>query len=369
MKQLFNKLFDVIKNLLIESRKSVKNFIIFALIFTIINFLLRSTIINLLSPELINKNIYLGLSIILIGSMFFSILLFYIRFHYSAKIKSFFSRFIDFELRAENNRRWQYLEEEAQKKFPEVWFGTKWLFIPITILFILSGRSLGTPWQPVISAWLTILCLFTLFCMRRMKMAVAMTDVPLEKLPVPPKIYNLWWDFRFAMGKWALGFLFGSNGQTAQQLTEEQLRYKVLQNKNRYWITATAGIFVGAIIGVATFWDHTYTPTGSFSSFAMYAQVAHRDYYTSSQSVAQKAWELEAWGGDMQTFCYPGTRRLDDRAIQDTYDYIEHKREERWRTGESVPRPIGPYAEHKEFDDLTQDSNIIAEKKENDDLR
>ena len=61
----------------------------------------------------------------------------------------------------------------------------------------------------------------------------------------------------------------------------------------------------------------------------MYAQVAHRDYYTSSQSVAQKAWELEAWGGDMQTFCYPGTRRLDDRAIQDTYDYIEHKREER----------------------------------------
>ena len=36
---------------------------------------------------------------------------------------------------------------------------------------------------------------------------------------------------------------------------------------------------------------------------------------------------------------------------------------------ESVPRPIGPYAEHKEFDDLTQDSNIIAEKKENDDLR
>jgi hypothetical protein len=120
MKQLFNKLFGVIKNLLVESRKSVKNFIIFALIFTIINFLLRSTIINLLSPELINKNIYLGLSIILIGSMFFSILLFYIRFHYSAKIKSFFSRFIDFELRAENNRRWQYLEEEAQKKFPEV---------------------------------------------------------------------------------------------------------------------------------------------------------------------------------------------------------------------------------------------------------
>jgi hypothetical protein len=54
--------------------------------------------------------------------------------------------------------------------------------------------------------------------MRRMKMAVAMTEVPIEKLPVPPKIYNLWWDFRFAMGKWALGFLFGSNGQTAQQI-------------------------------------------------------------------------------------------------------------------------------------------------------
>ena len=116
MKQLLNKLFDVIKNLLIESRKSVKNFIIFALTLALLNFCVRYILItNFSTNDKYTSNVILFISTIISVSVILSIVIFYIRFHYSKRIKIFFSNFIDLERLDTNRERWGKFRTRSSK--------------------------------------------------------------------------------------------------------------------------------------------------------------------------------------------------------------------------------------------------------------
>lgn len=100
-------------------------------------------------------------------------------------------------------------------------------------------------------------------------------------------------------------------------------------------------------------------------------------YYSNNKTTAAIAWELEAWGCDMKTFCYPGTKRLDDRAIIIANKSLQTLQNEITDVNDwnNISRPIGPYAEHKEFDNSISyekplsNNDAISDKKENGDLK
>lgn len=205
MKQLLDKLLHVIKNLLIESRKSVKNFIIFALTLALLNFFTRYILITTFSTDdRYTNNVISFISSMISVSVTLSIVIFYIRFHYSERIKAFFSNFIDFERLEANRARWDNLEEEAQKQFPNVNLKARFLILPLIFVFMVSIRfySAHKENQFIGLIFLLLAILFFLYFLylRTIRQAILMAKIPLESEPLPPKYLQVWWEFTFFLG-------------------------------------------------------------------------------------------------------------------------------------------------------------------------
>ena len=197
MKQLFNKLFGVIKNLLVESRKSVKNFIIFALTLALLNFSVRYILItNFSTNDKYTSNVILFIFTIISVSVILSIVIFYIRFHHSKRIKIFFSNFIDFERLDTNRERWGNLEQEAQKQFPKVNFQARFLILPLIFVFMASMRFYSAhkenQFMGLVFLFLAILFFLYVLYLRIIRQAILMTKIPLELEPLPPKYLRVW---------------------------------------------------------------------------------------------------------------------------------------------------------------------------------
>lgn len=55
------------------------------------------------------------------------------------------------------------------------------------------------------------------------------------------------------------------------------------------------------------------------------------------------AWELDRRGCNMETFCFPNSRKLDPKAIQEAYDYVQDARSSGKKLGVDLPLPKGYY--------------------------
>ncbi len=129
--KFFRPFFEKLQKILKSSRTSVKNFALFALLVGLISLLFRTALVYFFSPIGLSEYTIKALIIIVLISSTLSVVIFYLRFHYSLRIKQLFSRFVNFEERDNNNLRWAHLEDEAKKQFPEINFNAKFLVIPL----------------------------------------------------------------------------------------------------------------------------------------------------------------------------------------------------------------------------------------------
>jgi hypothetical protein len=91
--------------------------------------------------------------------------------------------------------------------------------------------------------------------------------------------------------------------------------------------------------GVETY----YTTRGYVSPMQKRFALRDRGYQTDDLETLHMARELEAWGCDMKSFCYPNTSTLDQTAIRRATKYINYNSDNGKAVGEEVPLPIGPH--------------------------
>lgn len=299
-----------------------------------------------ISPLNLNEEAISLIAFLVTLSTSISIVIFFIKRYYADEIKKKLSWVIDFDRIEENRIRWAHLEEMVEERFPNVNFtSAKLLLVFNVILFNWSARCCGTSLQGFVSACLVISCLINILLFYRIRLAIAAINIPPNELPVPSKFQRRLWESRLLITEWVLDMLFGRNRTHTLPPTNEQLEQRMLKNKNRYAVAATTGLFIGAIVGAVGYWDFSYTSTGQFSPIGEYLQTRRRGYYSSTRSVAEMAWELDRRGCNMESFCYPNTKKLDEKVIQEAYDYVQDARNSGKKLGVDLPLPKW-YYEH-----------------------
>lgn len=103
LKPVVIKNFDILKQALVNSRKSIKNFVLFALGVGLITFPIRIFFFSYASNSEISFNIFKSIGFIAILSTIFSIILFTFRYLYANRLIEFASGFIDFGPVKENS--------------------------------------------------------------------------------------------------------------------------------------------------------------------------------------------------------------------------------------------------------------------------
>jgi hypothetical protein len=183
---------------MINSRKSIKNFVLFALCAGLITFPLRIFFFSYASNSEISFNVLQSIGFIAILSTTVSIILFTFRYLYANRLVEFASGFIDFGPIKENSLKWGNLENEAKKQFPNILFSLRFLYIPFIfgLLLIIHFKKEGFLTNSMLFLFV-VFTLFYFFYLKKIRNAIVMVSLPPSMEPVPPKYLKLWWHFTF----------------------------------------------------------------------------------------------------------------------------------------------------------------------------
>jgi hypothetical protein len=350
---ILSRFFEPIKNLLIISRSSTKNFAIFIAAIAAINVLVRSVLVWTFStPEnfdFINK---LTLLFVFTScSVMFSVFIFHIRSNYPSFLRRIFCGLVDFARLDENKARREGLVRRLEIQFPGIRFDPQPFVYPIAIMWIIYSLKISPVWLHSILGWLIwIFAIFLIFYLRNIqKIVFQHAEIPTELFYIPSRPERLWWGLKFITWEALQGIFFGEN-RIRRSYTESeyyQRKLKTAKNYNTFARTLKGVLIFTTVLGSAMGIEAYFFQYPKISPSAQLSWRMVDGYYSDRAEVISAAFTLATYGCDMATFCYPETRRLDPSAVFAAYKELENSPRAWYEGGvyttSKEPLPAGPY--------------------------
>jgi len=350
---ILSRFFVPIKNLLIASRSNTRNFAVFVASIALMNVVVRSVLVwSFSTPENINFiNRLSTLFVVTSCSVTFSVFIFYFRSNYPQFLRQVFSNLVDFERLDKNKARRENLVHKLQIDFPNIIFDPWFFFYPLSIIWIVYSFKIFPTWAHTTFGWFILSCalLVLLYLKHIQKTILNYAEIPNELLYVPSRVEKLWWDLKFISWEALQGIFFGENRVRKSNTEYEYYQRKIKTAKtyntfSRVLAGALAfSTIIGGTLGVeALFFQHPTLPPSS-----RFIWKVREGYYSDDAEVIVAAWRLATHGCDMSTFCYPGTKKLDQIAVSAAYKELEASPRAWYEKGVYVKSetllPQGPY--------------------------
>lgn len=359
----FNSVFCFLKDnalrLLRFRESSVRNFVIFTACYVVLNVSTRLFLLKHFSNSFDVFVIYWMVTIISTVSLL-SIVMFYIRNNHMNKVEEFLNLFVDVKRIKENKRKRIEVHQLAAQQF-DIDLRYKNAFPLVCVAFALAMRSQSL----VLTSFVNVAAIWYCFYFRKIDKALESVEIPPALIAQPSRFtieaykiyYFVWENLKVLLWGPSLRSVVEPTTQAAQSLTRRQLGPATILG----FLVATGGGVGGLYTGMETY----YTSQGLVSWVTREANIRSRGYASNRLEILHTAWDLEDRGYDMRTYCFPGTKTLDPKAVRAAKDELEHNLQNGIIVNRDMPPPIGPHVhELKQFSFEQSPAWEITEQKE-----